>query len=329
MQPVLAIKSNTKKILYLLLSVVLAGIIGYKLYSSPDAADELARLRAQLYGPRAAILFLAVLLAPVNWIIESFKWRYLTKSFKQQSLLHALASVLTGMSFAFVSPGKVGDFAGRILYFNKRTRLRAIIATLVGNLAHVIITFLMGGIGLIVLNFYSTGWWQLSLLGLCFGSFALLLFLYLRIQQVQPYLRKISWLGKLGVALRILKRYKTDDLLRILAFSLLKLCVYTAQFVLLAYVFGTDMPLLAGYFIAFSMFWLITVIPSFFVADIIVRGYVAELLLVGTGIASAATPVLAGSYAIWLVNWVLPSLIGAATILIYRWSPLSAERVTS
>lgn len=319
LQLVLTIKSNTKKILFLLLSVGLVAIIGLKLYRSPDAATELARIAAQIRGPRAVVLVLALGLAPANWLLESLKWRYLTKSFKQQSLGHALASVLTGMSMAFVSPGKIGDFAGRALYFSRQTRLRAVIATLVGNLAQVIITFLMGSIGLIVLNCYSSGWWQLGLLGVCLCSFAILLVLYLHIQQLQPYMARISWLGRVGVALSVLKRYDRRDLLRILGFSLLKLSVYTAQFVLLAYVFGTDMPLVVGYFISFSMFWLITVIPSFFVADIIVRGYVADLLLVGTGIASAAAPVLAGSYAIWLVNWLLPSLIGAMTIALYRW----------
>ncbi len=60
---------------------------------------------------------------------------------------------------------------------------------------------------------------------------------------------------------------------------------------------------------------MIAIIPSFLIADIGVRGFVAGLLFVNTGLASNALAIYSASYVIWLLNLVLPAIIGSLLLL--------------
>lgn len=59
----------------------------------------------------AAILFLM----PLNWAIETAKWQLLLSGTVSQSFGDALKSVLAGLNTGFVTPNRIGEFAGRIL----------------------------------------------------------------------------------------------------------------------------------------------------------------------------------------------------------------------
>lgn len=265
------------------------------------------------------LIIIAILMAPLSWSIESLKWKLLTNKFATISFPKALGSVLTGMSFAFVTPGKVGDFLGRMLYFDSGVRIRTIIAVLIGNFAHVIVTFVMGILGLVVLNIINPGWWQLLLLMIAVIIGIAFIFLYSRINSYDfPVKNHLSKFNRFLIALKILKRYSNSDLWKVCLFSLAKFCTYTIQFLIIASIFGISMNWIIGFFIAAAMFWLIMVIPSFIVADIIVRGYVAELLFISTGLVSSSVSILGGSYTLWLINWVIPAIIGSIVLLLFR-----------
>src|SRR5690606_18712533 len=127
-----------------------------------------------------------------------------------------------------------------------------------------------------------------------------------------------KWYRKLVVALRVVERYSPRDLLSLLLISSVRFCVYCLQFLILANVLGADIPWGEGLLLSALMFWLITVIPSFLVADLGVRGFIAGLLFTSTGIAGNSVAILAGSYLIWLLNLVLLAIIGSLLILTIR-----------
>lgn len=265
------------------------------------------------------LIVLILLLAPVSWLIESFKWRFLLHKVQKISLWTSFASVLTGMSFAIISPGKSADFAGRILYLKPNTRLRGVIASLVGSFAHILVTFFMALLGFSILLTRYQDWKIWALFATVLLSGLGITIFYFRINRFQFKAKnRKSWWGKFLLALRVLKRYDQKDLLKVLLFSLLKFCCYTTQFVLVTYVFGSKLGFGISFFTASAMFWMIMVVPSMIISDIIVRGAVAHFLFVRTGIISDNTPVLAGSYLIWFTNWVVPSLSGAFILMIHR-----------
>ncbi len=261
---------------------------------------------------------LIILLAPLNWTLESIKWKLLLRKVEQIPFRKAFASVLTGMSFAIITPNKIGDFAGRILYLKNKTKLQGAIATLIGNLAHTIATFTFGIAGLIYFNIYYSKTWSLITLALALIGIGILLYFYLRMHLLAKWIEKYPKLRVIAISFRVLKRYSKRDLLQIVSVSACRFMVYNVQFFLLINLLGAQIPFSEGVWITAVMFWMITVIPSFFIADIGVRGFIAGLLFIDTGISENAVSVLAGSYMVWLMNLIIPAIIGSFLILTVR-----------
>jgi len=265
------------------------------------------------------LLLVAVLLmAPLNWMLEAAKWHQLLTKIQRVPYPRALASTLTGIAFAIVTPNKIGDFAGRILYISNKNKLRAAIATLISNLSQTLVTYSFGIAGLIYFNIAYPGAWQRLALAAAVLSASLLLVLYFRIDRIATWADGRKWLRRVIVSVRILKRYSRKDLLQLLGISFLRFCVYNLQFLVLANVFGAGIPWASGFLVSGLMFWLITVIPSIFVADLGVRGYIANLIFISTSIALNSVSILAASYMIWLLNLILPAVIGSLLIVTIR-----------
>lgn len=298
-----------------LLMVLLLWLIYRQLIQKGDIAAQWTDLRRHWESGSRLLLAAVLLLAPANWLLEAIKWKMLLQKIEPVPLHKALASTLTGIAFALVTPNKIGDFAGRVLYLENRNKLRAAIATLISNLSQTLITYGFGITGLVYFCLHYPGSWPWLALAAALLSAGLLLFLYFRIDLVARWAEGRRWLRKFIISVRILKRYSRKDLLRLLAVSFLRFCVYNLQFLLLANVLGAGIPWGAGFLVSGLMFWMITVIPSVFVADLAVRGFIAGLLFTGTGIAANSMAILAGSYTIWMLNLALPAIIGSLLLL--------------
>lgn|GEM_PF-100344 len=317
------VNKTTKKILlnYILapvLLLLLLWLIYRQVNGRGSFANELQQLRRHLENSNAALVIFVILLAPVNWCTEAFKWQMLLRKIEPVPYIKALSSVLTGMAFGLVTPSKIGDFAGRILYLEDKNKLRAAIATLIGNTAQTLVTFIAGTCGLVYLNIRYPGSWQVFCLIAAIISGVCLAYFYIRIDTIANWAEGKTWLRKVIISIRILKRYSKRELLQVLLVSLVRFCTYNTQFLIVANIMGAGIPWTGGFLLAAVMFWMITVIPSFFVADLGVRGYVAGLLFTETGIAGNGIAILAGSYVVWLLNWALPAIIGSLLLLTVR-----------
>lgn len=301
------------------LLVLLLWLIYKQLQQQQGSFDEQwADFKNHWYSGNRFLLLTVLLLAPLNWMMEAVKWQTLLKKIQPLPFFRAFASTLTGIAFSLVTPNKIGDFAGRILYLENKNRLRAVIATLVGNLAQTLVTFAFGIAGLIYFNLYYPGTWQLLTLIAALIAASLLILLYLNIDRIADMAEGKKWLRKIIISIRILKRYSRKDLLRLLGLSLVRFCIYNLQFLILANVLGAGIPWASGFLVSGLMFWMITVIPSIFLADLGVRGYVAGLLFTTTHIAQNGLAILAGSYMIWILNLAVPAIIGSILILTVR-----------
>lgn len=314
---------TTKKILlnYILLPALLVLLLWliYRQIGQGDAFEQQWEdFKTNWRNGNKYLLFFVLLLAPLNWMMEAVKWQMLLKKIQPLPFFRAFASTLTGIAFALVTPNKIGDFAGRVLYLENKNRLRAVIATLVGNLAQTLVTFVFGIVGLVYFNIYHPGSWQLLTLIGALAALILLVYLYLNIDKIADKAEGKRWLRKIIISIRILKRYSRKDLLKLLLVSLVRFCIYNLQFLILANVCGAGVPWVSGFLVSGLMFWMITVIPSIFLADLGVRGFVAGLLFTQTGIATNGVAILAGSYIIWILNLVIPAIIGSILILSVR-----------
>ncbi len=315
-------KTTKKIILNYILAPLLLALLLWLIYRQITAkgsfADQWADFKAHWYAGNKILLALVLLLAPLNWMLEAKKWQLLLRKIEPLPFRRAFASTLTGIAFSLVTPNKIGDFAGRILYIDNKNKLRAAIATLVGNLAQTLITFAFGIAGLVYFNIYHPGPWQGLVLAAALLAASLLVFLYLRIDLIARWSENRVWLRKVIISIRILKRYSRRDLLQLLWISFIRFCVYNLQFLVLANVLGAGIPWHTGFLVSGLMFWMITVIPSIFVADLGVRGFIAGLLFTDTGISANSMAILAGSYMIWFLNLVIPAIIGSLLVLTVR-----------
>ncbi len=314
----------TKKILvkYVaapLLLLVLLYLIYKQIQSKGSLSEQWLELKQHWHSGSALLILIALFLSPLNWLTEAKKWHLLLQKVETVSYRTALASTFTGMAFALVTPNKIGDFAGRILYVKNNNKLRAIIATIINNISQVIITFITGIIGLTYLNICHPGNWQLLALIAAIVSSTLLLWMYFRIDLVATWVEKKSSLRSVVVTIRVLKRYQRKDLLQVLFIALFRFIIYNIQFVLFIKIFGADISFLIALLLSAAMFWLITIIPSIFVADLGVRAFISNLLFVNTGLVANSVTIIAGSYMIWLLNWAIPATIGAVLVLTVKW----------
>lgn len=314
---------TTKKILlsYLfapLLMLLFLYIIYRQILSKGDIAYQWTQLKAHWSTAPSLLLLLVVALAPLNWFWEALKWRRVISRIYPIRLPTAYKAVLTGIAFAMVTPGKVGDFAGRIIYLPNRKKVHAAIATLSSNLIQVIATSCLGILGLIYFLIFHTNtlFWYIAWALVALVVIALITWRS-KSYWLSYFMRK-NWVQKGLRYLSFLKRYKKTDLLFVWLCSLLRFLTYNIQFLVLANALGCEIPWIDGFFASLFMFWMITMIPSLILSDIGVRGLLATLIFVDTGLVQLPLSLLTASYIIWLLNLILPSIIGSVLLLTLR-----------
>lgn len=304
--------SKHKRVLSIGLSVIILALIIYRLSHDETIWNKITENWQLLKSGSVFLIILVLVLSPMNWLTESYKWRFLLSKIQRISLMKALGSVLSGMSFALVSPGKVGDFAGRLLFLDDGVRWRAFFMSIVGSLSHFIVTCVMGAIGLIFLCFYYQDWLFITLLMLAFFISIGGIFLFLRMNKFKSESNQFKkrWKRKVFISIEVVKRYNQKDLIKVLLITLFKFIIYNSQFVIVSSLLGADGAFVTTFLASCVMFWLIMIIPSFFMADVIIRGMIATLIFERTGLFHDTFPFISASYIIWLVNWVIPASIG-------------------
>lgn len=262
---------------------------------------------AELHIVRLDYLVYAVLLLLVNWGLEFVKWRWTvscisTKPFSKKVLISMLAGIATGI----VTPNRIGNFIGRMLYFKGGMRGFLILGTLYGNLSQFICTIFFGVIGFIAIgtsvlgNYFS----DLSIvIGLFFSITSLFIYLFYPFVPIQKITFFKKYLNLLSRFQRIAKRL----LVPLLLLSALRYLVFVLQFTLLLIAFGASYShdLINGLYV---MFFITTLIPSFILGKLFVRETIS-MLIIGALVPNIAI-VITASLTLWLINLGIPSLIG-------------------
>ena len=72
-------------------------------------------------------LITCILLMPLNFLVESWKWSYLVNSIFPISLKNSCRSVLIGQIGAFPPPNRLGDYPARVILFPQNPRHSAVV----------------------------------------------------------------------------------------------------------------------------------------------------------------------------------------------------------
>ncbi len=261
------------------------------------------------------LIVLSVLLIPVNWSLEAYKWKYLIRRIERISFWKALEGVVSGVTMGFITPHSLGDYAARILTLTGQERTKGIGAVFVSRISQFYITLYFGSIALILYLYYVVQAGELNyrlITGITIFANIFFILMYGYHKQLLKVLERWPFLRKMLSYFHIIKEYSFAELNFALLLSLGRYVVFCFQFVLILIVFGISLPwwiLLTG--VAF-IFFVKSVIPTFL--DLGVRETAAVFFFGVFGYDHQN--IIFASLTLWLMNLVLPALTGL--LLVHR-----------
>jgi hypothetical protein len=264
------------------------------------------------------IMFL-LFLTLINWCFEILKWKNLVSVVKPISFFEALKQSLASLTASLFTPNRIGEYGVKAVYFSKGFRKRVLLLNLFSNISQMSVTVLLGAIGFSL--FYLQYDTNLSLyriarfltLIILFGGFLIFTTTHTKfrirgftIEKIKEFFKSIS----------VSIRFKT------IAYSLLRYLVFSFQFYCLLRIFSIDVNYYNAMLVITSYYFIVSIIPTIFILDIVVKGSVALFLF---DIVSVNTlTVLSIITLMWILNFVIPSIIGSAFVLSYDYRKITS-----
>lgn len=253
-----------------------------------------------------------------NWSLEAIKWRISIARIQQISFTKSLRAVLSGVSFSVSTPNRIGEYIGRLLYMDEGNRLRTIAVTMVGSISQLIITLLMGFIGLLLLQqqihqkeLISTVWLQFISTGVLLVLLILTLF-YFRLAWLIKLIDRLPIMNRFVYLVKALEGFNATLLTRILSLSLLRFFVFACQYYLLFVFFDVDISGWQAFWAVSVSFLVMAVIPTIAIAELGLRGKVS-LIFAGL-FSSNKAGIIFTTTGIWFINLIIPAIIGSVLI---------------
>lgn len=258
----------------------------------------------------------------VNWSVEAVKWRISVKKIQQVSFIKAYQAVLSGISFSVSTPNRIGEYLGRVLYMNEGNRLKTISITIVSSISQLLITLLMGCIGLFILDssihqnqLVSPLWLQVIRYGVVAVIILLTLF-YFRLPWLVKWVDRLPGNKKFTYLVKALEEFNATLLLKLLSLSLLRFIVFIIQYYLLFRLFNVDLVWWQVFWTVSVSFLIMAVIPTITLIELVQRGKVVATIV---GIYSAnELGMNLATASIWFINLILPAIVGSLLILRMR-----------
>jgi hypothetical protein len=271
----------------------------------------------QSSSDRLPFLIMALALVYFNWFLEAVKWQKLMFKISPMTLFSAFRAVLIGLATSIFTPNRIGEYIGRIIIIPGGKRTQAATMLSLGSLIQVV--FIIGlGLGAIVhltANAYplplDLSWYRLAM-ALFAGLSVLAYFNFFRIAGLLQKFIEPSF-PKIAHQLSLLNRLESKHLWQISGLTLIRLFIYVFQYWLLLCFFDINVPvdlavstILLGYFIQ-------TGLPLPTILALVARGEIALLIWNSFGVNELS--VLAASYGLWVINVVIPALVGMIYVL--------------
>lgn len=269
----------------------------------------------------AKVIYLAtvVLLMTVNWGLEALKWKLAVAAVHYLKFRQAFTAILSGVSFSVTTPNRVGEYLGRMMYLPEGKRLKVVSATLVGSLSQILITLFFGGIGLLVLKspLIETGlltaiWYRFALVAI-WGSTLILTGFYFALPFLENWGLRVLKRSPYLYLIEAMQHFRGQLLSTLLGISGARYLVFMIQYLLLFRLFDVEVPAGVLFFVMSLVFLALAIVPSIALVEVGIRGEVS-LQLVGLFTANSLG-ILLTSVSVWLINLVIPALMGSLLIL--------------
>jgi hypothetical protein len=311
---------KSKHNLLLTLKVLILGLTSTYIYIkiSEHNTPELITFFEQLrFSNRVSILvllsFLGLTLA--NWFLEILKWKTVMGYFQTITIKTAMKQSLYALTVSMATPNRLGDYGAKALFYDPKDRKKVLFLNFYSNSIQMMVTLIFGLFGLfyIVQRFGLTFSYTKLAAGICIVL--ILLFFGYRYKERQLIINGLSIsrvIDKIVSFPRNLK-FKT------IAFSISRYLIFSFLFYRILIFFGASITFLDAIPLIFAMYLLVSIVPTFFLFDVIVRGGAAIWLFSFVGIQEVI--VISTVLTMWVLNFVIPSIIGGYFMFSYTPKP--------
>ncbi len=316
----MARNKNIKIFINYFLGPILFICLSYILYKRISGQENLPlRWQQVKAGFTNPLLWLGFFLVFINWGLEALKWRQLLLPLEKVSFVKAYKSVLAGCAITMLTPNRIGEYGGRILYLKDENRVAAIPLNILGSICQLSVTIFGGCIALLFLDNEV----QLKQIvpplvskSIIFGGFIIafiLLLIYFRAGVVVQLLLKAKIFQKFMLKLQEVVAVRNKDLLRILFYSVLRYAVFIIQYILVLYAMDVKLPLLLAFGLLSIFYLVLTAAPTIGFTELPLRAAasVEILQLYNNNVLGMH----AASLCIWLVNLILPAIVGSMLLI--------------
>ncbi len=312
-----------KKLLNLVIKVLIAGLLAWAIYQQVFARKNAIELWQNLLErfsyPNLFWFLLVFLMAPINVAFEALKWKELIRPFSNLGFGQIFKAVLSGITVAIFTPNRVGEYGGRILFVPAEHNWKAVIATLVGSLAQLLVLLSIGLLGLLWFSsqFIDMELYMLSVvasLGLVLigGMF----FCFFNIDLLIPFVKRIPYIHhfqRYFKHLLVLRNYSGKELRTALGFAFFRYLTYSLQYYFLLKFYGIPAPFFLGLAGIATIFFVQASIPLPPVMGLLARGEIA--LYIWGFFSNDQLGILAATFTLFVINIAAPALLGMVFIV--------------
>ena len=257
-------------------------------------------------------LFLILFLASTNWLFEILKWKSLVSIIQKMDFKTALKQSLAALTVSLATPNRIGDYGAKALFFESGKRKKVLLLNFYSNGIQLLTTIGFGIIGFFyILRKYEILYSTQGLIALGTGMVVLLIIGYF-LKEKDLLLKGFS----IAKTFRFFRSFSSSLKVKIVAFSIFRYLIFSAMFYGLLLFFGAEIAFSTALALIFAMYLLVSIVPTIFIFDVVVRGGVAVWLFSFAGVSELT--VLSTVLVMWIVNFVIPSLIGSYFVLAYQ-----------
>lgn len=251
-----------------------------------------------------------IFLSCLNWFFEISKWKTLVSHTKKTTFKDAAKQSLGSLTVSLLTPNRIGEYGAKALYYKSHLRKRIMLTNLISNALQMGITCIFGIIGFsIFTTIYPINISQFKLIIIL--SILLSLILITGLILTQKQIRNTMCSIK-----NIVYNYPKKKISLGVLFSLFKYLVFSFQFYTLLHFLGVNISYNIAMIGISTMYLMSSILPSIFIFDVVVKGSVAVYLFAHIGVNE--TTILTVVTLMWLLNFVLPSVLGSYYVMSFK-----------
>lgn len=300
---------------------VIAVFLFYTLYQQLFQHEQSSRFSdliiATNWNEHILQLTFLIILSVLNWTLEIVKWYHLVNKLEDTSWYQAVLATLGGVTLGLLTPNRIGDFAGKILFIERANKIRGALLSLVGSFSMTFANILVGVFACwyyqAELTFFEPvlGW---SLFVIVLSIFILFAWCYFNIYIMAKYLFSIKGMRKFRSYISTAHVVSNTDLILYFIISLFRYSFIITQFLILLSIFDVELVWWQGV-LGVSMIYLIqTILPTPAMIELGIRGHASIAFISAIAIGSVIN-VLATTYTIWIINVSVPAIMGGIILM--------------